>query len=117
MLAALFFAQAILVAEACLLPAPTMPFAAQAMEQGEHPASGHACDQSESMDANACLANFTRDDQAANAFAQLAVDALPAAMATLLPPENRAPRPVAEWLTHASPPEPPPSLRFCSLQL
>lgn len=118
-LAALLFAQVILVAEACLLPAPTMPFIVDTA--GQHPgptsASAYTCEQSQSIDANACLANFTRDDQAASTFTQLTVDALPVVIITLAPRDDRPMRVAARQLTNSSPTEPPPSLRFCSLQL
>ncbi len=107
--AAMLFAQAIGVAQACIevAPSPIMAFAQ----------SDHGGDCGKMTNRNACLQHCTAGDQS-SAQVQVAVAAMPA-IATLIVPF--APDPVADpavilvSLAHCA--DPPSSIRFCSYQL
>lgn len=107
--ASMLFAQAIGVAQACVeaTRSPTMAFAGANHEGG--------CDNT--VNQNACLQQYTAGDQS-SAQVQIAVAPMPAFAVLTVPvaPERGAcPAVTLASLTHS--PDPPPSIRFCSLQL
>ena len=107
--AGMLFAQAIGVAQACIeaTQSPTMAFA-DTHQNGD-------CDKS--VNKNACLQQYTADDQS-SAQVQVAVAAMPAiAVLTVpvAPVRGACPDVTLAFLTHS--PDPPPSIRFCSFQL
>ena len=107
--AAMLFAQAIGVAQACIeaTQSPTMAFA-----QSDHDGD---CDKT--VNKNACLQQYTAGDQS-SAQVQVAVAAMPTiAVLTVpvAPVRGACPAVMLASLTHS--PDPPPSIRFCSFQL
>lgn len=107
--AAMFFAQAIGVAQACVeaTQSPAMAFADANHEGG--------CDKT--LNQNACLQQYVAGDQI-NVEIQAAVVEIPRLAVLIIP---SAPDPGAELAEAACfparSPDPPPSIRFCSLQL
>lgn len=107
--AAMLFAQAIGVAQACIevTQSPTMAFA-DATHEGN-------CDKT--VNKNACLQQYTAGDQS-TAQIQIAVAEMPELPALIVPVEldsGTVPAGPVFCLTRSS--GPPPSIRFCSFQL
>jgi hypothetical protein len=107
--AAMLFAQAIGVAQACMeaTQSPTMAFA-DAHQKGD-------CDKT--VNKNACLQQYTAGDQS-SAQVQVAVAAMPVIPALTVPVApvcGACPAVTLASLTHST--DPPPSIRFCSFQL
>jgi hypothetical protein len=108
-LAAMLFAQAIGVAQACSVAAhsPTMAFA-QTQHEGN-------C--SKTVNQNACLQQCTAGDQS-SAHAEVAVAPTPALAVLIVevaPPRVACPALASTSLFHST--DPPSSIRFCSFQL
>jgi hypothetical protein len=105
----MFFAQAIGIAHACIeaAPSPTMAFTQ----------TDHEGDCGKSVNQNACLQQCTAGDQS-SAQVQVAVAAMPAiAVLTVPVAPDRGACPAITLASLAHSPDPPPSIRFCSLQL
>ena len=108
-MAGMLFAQAIGVAQACVViaPSPNMAFS-----QGDH--DGHC---GKALNQNACLLQCTAGDQS-SAQVQVAVAMLPAVTALTVPYVSECTVLSAAALVSLSQsPDPPRSIRFCSFQL
>ena len=107
--AAMLFAQAIGVAQACaeVTRSPTMAFA-DANHQG-------GCNKT--VNQNACLQQYIAGDQS-SAQVQVAVAAMPPIAVLTVPiARDRGACPAVTLGSFAHSPDPPPSIRFCSFQL
>lgn len=126
-LAAMLFAQAIGIAQACVAaaPSPAMAFG-QATALEPSAASGqslalepaqHEGDCGKTMNRNACLQQCTAGDQS-SAQIQVAVapmPVLPVLIVDAAPTRIGCPHVASSSLSRS--PDPPPSIRFCSFQL
>lgn len=107
--AAMLFAQAIGVAQACIevMQSPTMAFA-----DAHHEGDCH-----KTVNKNACLQQYTAGDQS-TAQVQIAVVEMPKLAILVVPAAIDPGAGLAEAVLYpAHSPDPPPSLRFCSFQL
>lgn len=105
----MLFAQAIGIAHACIkaVPSPTMAFTQ----------TNHDGDCGKTVSQNACLQQCTAGDQN-SAQIQVAVAAMPAiAVLTVPVTPDRGACPTVTLASLAYSPDPPSSIRFCSLQL
>jgi len=111
---ALLFAQGLAIAQTCMEEArPAMAFQGSAFEESAIEES----DCHQPANPNDCLQQCTAGDQS-SAYAQVFVAGLPGlAVLTVPAATDHDVRPAAAILSLAHPPDPPPSIRFCSFQI